>query len=59
MKNLELPDLFQMVCFAVPHQEKDCWIIRGQKENSRKRLTAQIKEYAELYHLKRLSEETH
>jgi hypothetical protein len=51
---LQLPDLEEMVKKAIPMKEKDCWIIRGQKENQRARLLVQIREYAELFHLSKI-----
>jgi len=55
---LQLPDLEVMVAKAIPLKDKDCWIIRGQKQNQRERLIVQIREYAELYHLSRMREES-
>lgn len=53
---INLPNLEEIVAKAVPHEVKDCHIVRGMKENRRQRLTVSIKEYAELYHLSRLSQ---
>ena len=57
MKDIELPDMEWIVARAIPHQDKDCWIIRAQKERKREQLRVQIREYAEVFHLKRLMDE--
>jgi hypothetical protein len=51
---LQLPDLEEMVKKAIPMKDKDCWIIRAEKERKRAELVVKIREYGELFHLSKI-----
>jgi len=53
---INLPDLEEVVCMAIPHEPKDCIMMRGRRLNRRERLKEIIRAYAINYHLKMISE---
>ena len=39
---IKVMDLEEIVCRAIPHKQKDCHIIKAEKERMRKELTERI-----------------
>lgn len=52
----QLPDLEEIVCKAVPFEQKDCHLVRAMKVERREKLKVRIKEFAEIFHLMKLND---